>query len=139
MRHLEEYLRSLEGKRILVLGMGVSNQPLLRLLLSHGLDVTACDKTDTPELRAFTDLGAKLRLGEHYLENLSADVVFRTPGMHPGRPELVRLQEQGAVLTSEMEAFFEVCPCRMIAVTGSDGKTTTTTLISELLKQYDSA
>jgi len=135
MRHLEEYLRSLEGKRILVLGMGVSNQPLLRLLLSHGLDVTACDKANTPELRAFADLGAKLNLGEHYLEHLSADVVFRTPGMHPGRPELVRLQEQGAVLTSEMEAFFEVCPCRMIAVTGSDGKTTTTTLISELLRQ----
>lgn len=134
MRHLKEYLSSLQGKRIAVLGLGVSNQPLVRLLLSHGLDVTACDKTASPEKLALGELGAKLRLGEDYLEDLQADVIFRTPGMRPDLAQLQQAVAQGAVLTSEMEAFFEVCPCRIIAVTGSDGKTTTTTLISELLK-----
>ncbi len=134
MRHLNEYLASLQGKRIAVLGLGVSNQPLVRLLLSFGLDVTACDKTPSPEKLALGDLGAKLKLGEDYLENLDADVVFRTPGMRPDLPQIEKLLQGGAVLTSEMEAFFEVCPCPIIAVTGSDGKTTTTTLISELLK-----
>ncbi len=135
MCHLKEYLDSLQGKRILVLGLGVSNQPLVRLLLSHGLDVTACDRADTPSARALGELGAKLQLGEDYLDNLSADVVFRTPGMHPDTPALAQLRAQGAQITSEMEAFFAVCPCRIIAVTGSDGKTTTTTLIAEMLKQ----
>ncbi len=133
--NLKEYLDSLVGKRILVIGMGVSNRPLLDLLLARGLDITACDKADTPELREYEKVGVKLQLGEHYLDNLSADVVFRTPGMHPDQPALQALRESGAIITSEMEAFFEVCPCRIIAVTGSDGKTTTTTLISELLKQ----
>ena len=132
---LKEYLETLRGKRILVLGLGVSNRPLLELLLDAGLDVTACDKSDTEELRAYAARGAKLRLGEHYLEDLSADVVFRTPGIHPDHPALRALREQGTLITSEMEAFFAVCPCRMIAVTGSDGKTTTTTLIAELLGQ----
>ncbi|MBE6955809.1 MAG: UDP-N-acetylmuramoyl-L-alanine--D-glutamate ligase [Ruminococcaceae bacterium] len=134
MRHLNEYLDSLKGNRIAVLGLGVSNQPLVRLLLSHGLDVTACDKTSSVEKLALGDLGAKLHLGEDYLQNLDADVIFRTPGMRPDLEPLQKAVENGAVLTSEMEAFFEVCPCRIIAVTGSDGKTTTTTLISELLK-----
>ena len=75
-----------------------------------------------------------LHVGEHYLDDVQADIVFRTPGMHPDIPALRRLREKGAELTSEMEAFFEVCPCPIIGVTGSDGKTTTTTLISEMLK-----
>ena len=134
MRHLNEYMDSLKGKRIAVLGLGVSNQPLVRLLLSHGLNVTACDKTASPEKLALGELGAELHLGEDYLEGLDADIIFRTPGMRPDLPQLEKAIANGAVLTSEMEAFFEVCPCKIIAVTGSDGKTTTTTLISELLK-----
>lgn len=135
---LETYLDSLQGKRILVLGIGVSNRPLINLLLDHGLDVTACDKTPREKLDEEVLLlehrGAKLKVGETYLEGLSGDIVFRTPGMRPDVPALLKLLEEGAILTSEMEAFFAVCPCRIIAVTGSDGKTTTTTLISEILK-----
>ena len=78
-------------------------------------------------------MGAKLKLGDSYLDDLHADVVFRTPGMLPTRPEIQALICEGAEITSEMEAFFELCPCMLIAVTGSDGKTTTTTLISEML------
>lgn len=134
----EAYFESLRGKRIAVLGLGVSNRPLVRLLLEFGCDVTGCDKTDREslddEVLELENLGCKLSLGPGYLDGIQADVVFRTPGMHPGNPALGKLRENGAEITSEMEEFFELCPCGIIAVTGSDGKTTTTTLISEMLK-----
>ena len=78
--------------------------------------------------------GCRLRVGEGYLDGVEADVVFRTPGMHPGNPAIEALRRRGAEITSEMEVFFEVAPCFFVAVTGSDGKTTTTTLIAEMLK-----
>ena len=135
---LSAYFNALRGKRIAVLGIGVSNRPLIRMLLARGLCVTACDKTpreklDEEVLQLEKD-GAALHLGEGYLDGLDADVIFRTPGMRPDLPQIRRLTDRGAVLTSEMEAFFAVCPCRIIAVTGSDGKTTTTTLIAEILR-----
>ena len=130
------YFKSLVGKRIAVMGLGVSNRPLVRLLLSYGCTVIGCDRTPRAQLdREVLELeqqGCALRLGEDYLKDLSADLVFRTPGMHPAK--LAALAAQGAEITSEMEVFFTLCPCNIIAVTGSDGKTTTTTLISELLK-----
>jgi len=134
----ETYFNSRRGKRIAVLGLGVSNRPLVRLLLSYGCTVTGCDKTPgeklDDELLELEKLGCKLQVGENYLEDLSAELVFRTPGMHPGNPALEDLRQAGAEVTSEMEIFFELCPCKIVAVTGSDGKTTTTTLISEMLK-----
>ena len=134
----EQYFTSLKGQKIAVLGLGVSNRPLVRLLLSFGCDVTGCDRTPRERLEdevlELEALGCKLSLGDTYLDGITADVVFRTPGMHPANPALVKLREAGAKITSEMEVFFELCPCNTIAVTGSDGKTTTTTLVSELLK-----
>ena len=134
----EQYFMSLRDKKIAVLGLGVSNQPLVRLLLSYGCRVTGYDRTPREKLDAsvleLEKLGCALRLGDTYLEDIHADIVFRTPGMHPGHPALEALRAQGAEVTSEMDVFFAVCPCRIIAVTGSDGKTTTTTLISEMLK-----
>lgn len=136
---LHEYFEKLRGKRVLVLGLGVSNRPLVRLLLQYGAEVTGCDKTPREKLDAevleLERMGAKLHLGDSYLEGLSGDVAFRTPGLHPAKPELAVLRAAGTKITSEMEAFFEVCPCRIVGVTGSDGKTTTTTLISELLRR----
>ena len=138
MSGFDKYFASLKGKKIAVLGLGVSNRPLVRLLLASGCDVTGCDRTVREkldaEVLALEKDGCKLRLGEGYLDDIDAELVFRTPGMHPGNPALERLRQAGAKITSEMEVFFEVCPCRLIAVTGSDGKTTTTTLISEMLK-----
>ena len=122
---LSEYLSSLKNKKIAVLGYGISNRPLVDLLVGAGLEVTLRDKAELPELP-----GVKCVSGEGYLDDLTEDVVFRTPGLRPDRIPL----KPGAVLTSEMEAFFALCPCPILAVTGSDGKTTTTTLISELLK-----
>ena len=128
----------LKGKRVLVLGLGVSNRPLVRLLLQHGAEVTGCDRTPRekldPEVLELERMGARLHLGDGYLENISGDVAFRTPGLHPDKPELRALRAAGTHITSEMEAFFEVCPCPIIGVTGSDGKTTTATLIAELLR-----
>ena len=134
----EQYFSSLQNKKVAVLGLGVSNRPLVRLLLEFGCSVVGCDKTPRENLDAevlqLEKMGCKLHVGEDYLEGVEADVVFRTPGMHPGNPAIVALRSRGAQITSEMEVFFEVCPCHLIAVTGSDGKTTTTTLISEMLK-----
>ena len=137
--HLHEYFEQLKGRRVLVLGLGVSNRPLVRLLLDHGIEVTGCDRTPREALEEeVLDLerrGLKLHLGPDYLLGIEGDLAFRTPGLHPETPELVALRNRGCEITSEMEAFFRVCPCPVIAVTGSDGKTTTTTLIAEMLKQ----
>ncbi len=132
---LTEYIDRLKGKTVAVVGVGVSNLPLLRLLAESGCDVTACDKCSAQELGAvyteLSGLGVKFILGKHYIDKLDFDVVFRTPGLHPFKlKDAVRAD---TVVTSEMEAFFEVCPCRVIAITGSDGKTTTSTLIAKLL------
>ena len=130
----EQYFHSLRGKNIAVLGLGVSNRPLVRLLLEFGCTVTGCDKTPREKLEdEILELerdGCRLSVGDGYLDDLEAELVFRTPGMHPGNPALEALRRKGAKVTSEMEVFFELCPCRIIAVTGSDGKTTTTTMIS---------
>ena len=133
-----QYFHSLKDKRIAVLGLGVSNRPLVRLLLDFGCQVTGCDKTPREKLDGevleLEKAGCALRVGENYLDGVEADVVFRTPGMHPANPAIQALVSRGAQVTSEMEVFFEVCPCTILAVTGSDGKTTTTTLVSEMLK-----
>ncbi len=136
---LNEYLDSLKGKRVAVIGIGVSNTPLIELLLGYGISVTACD---AKERSAFGDLvdrlekwGCELKLGKDYLKDLNHDVIFRSPGIRPDIPEFLAAMEHGSQITSEMEVFFDVCPCHMISVTGSDGKTTTTTIIAEMPPQ----
>jgi len=135
---LRDYIESLRHKTVAVIGVGVSNTPLLELLLAEGIRVTACDKRSREQMgeqaERLEQLGCELHLGADYLKDLDADVIFRTPGLRPDVPEIAACVDRGAVLTSEMEVFFEVCPCTIIAVTGSDGKTTTTTIIAELLK-----
>ena len=138
MMKLAEYLDSLKGSTVTVIGIGVSNTPLIEMLCKSGNRVVACDRKNRGALgetaARLEAMGASLKLGESYLQDLEPGVIFRTPGMRPDLPELLDAIERGAILTSEMEAFFEVCPCPIIAVTGSDGKTTTTTMIAELLR-----
>ncbi len=135
---LKEYIGSLRGKRVAVIGIGVSNTPLVEKLLEGGVDVLACDKRQRSDfnglIEALEEKGLKTALGTDYLDHLDGvDVIFRTPGMRPDLPQLAKAVEEGAELTSEMETFMALCPCRTIAVTGSDGKTTTTTIIAGLL------
>ncbi len=135
---LSDYIKTLSGKRVAVVGIGVSNRPLIELLAKSGVTTIACDKklrsafgTLADELEA---QGVELHLGETYLDALDADVVFRTPGMRPDMPALERVRARGGVVTSEMEVFFSLCPCPIIGITGSDGKTTTSSIIAEFLK-----
>ena len=135
---LQQYLHSIRNRRVAVIGIGVSNTPLVELLCAAGISVTACDRKERAQLGALADrleaAGTALSLGEHYLDDLSADIIFRTPGMRPDIPALDAARKRGSIITSEMEVFFRLCPCRIIGITGSDGKTTTTTLIAELLR-----
>ncbi len=136
---LNGYIERIKNTRICVIGAGISNRPLIRLLLTSGCGVTVCDKRNAEQLNAddleLIALGAKYKLGEDYLSGLDAEIIFRTPGLMPFDKNLQEAKNRGAVITSEMEVFFSLCPCRIIAVTGSDGKTTTSTLIAELLRE----
>jgi len=128
----------LEGKKILFVGLGVSHNAITGHLAGEGLDITACDKRMPAELDAATleqlrGKGVRLLLGEDYPVRFEGDVLFRTPGMYFFSAELNDFRARGGIVTSEMELFCEFCPCPVLAVTGSDGKTTTTTLIAELL------
>ena len=134
----ERFFRFVKGKTVAFIGIGTSNLPLIRLFAEKDAKVQALDKKDFESLGQngvlAKEYGAELILGDSYLDNIDADIVFRSPGTPFYRPELVAVREGGRVLTSEMEVFFDLCPCKTIAVTGSDGKTTTTTIISEFLK-----
>lgn len=124
-------------RQVTVLGAGISNLPLIDFLTRHGAYVTVRDQKPPEAFAALTArwdaAGIRYFLGKSYLSDLRADYLFRSPGLRPDRPEILRAQAQGAVLTSEMELFFDLCPCPIFGVTGSDGKTTTTTLLTRLL------
>lgn len=127
------------NKRVTVIGLGISNMPLIDYLLKEGASVSARDRKEYGALpdnvRALEAKGVKLICGEGYLQGIDEEYIFRTPGMRYDTKELSEAVARGSVLTSEMELFFERCPARMIAVTGSDGKTTTTTLISRMIEK----
>ncbi|MEE1061516.1 MAG: UDP-N-acetylmuramoyl-L-alanine--D-glutamate ligase [Ruminococcus sp.] len=137
-RLTDAFFENIMGKRVAFIGIGTSNLPLIKLFADKGAKVTACDRQSFENLGENAvkakEYGAELVLGDDYLSKIDADIVFRSPGTPFYKDELVNLRNKGVVLTSEMEVFFDLCPCKTIAVTGSDGKTTTTTIISELLK-----
>lgn len=139
---VKEYIASLRGKKIAFVGMGVANAPSALFLARHGLQVYACDSRDEgyigkktcEELRA---CGVQFSLGKDYLHILpEMDIVFRSNGILPFQnPWIGECIERGQTVTSEMEEFFHYCPAKIIGITGSNGKTTTTTLIYEMLKK----
>ena len=136
---VSRFFNELRKKRVVFIGVGVSHTRLIEKFLEKGIGVTVCDKRSAEQMgetyESLLKQGAKFRLGEGYLEALDdADVIFRTPGMYFNSPALSEARKKGKVVTSEMECFFDLCPCRIYAVTGSDGKTTTTTLISKFLE-----
>ncbi len=135
----DKFYRSVKGKTVAFCGLGGSNLPLVKLFAKAGAVVTGRDRRAEEKLGAaaaeLRALGVRLVTGEGYLADLTEEIVFRTPGMRFSLPELESARARGAAVTSEMEVFFDLCPCRIVAVTGSDGKTTTTTIISKILAE----
>ena len=134
----KQFFSQLKGKKIAMCGIGISNTPLILRFLEQGARVIACDRREREQIGKIADeleaAGAELKLGDGYLDNLEVDIIFRTPGMNFHLPELERARKRGIAVTSEMEVFFDLCPATIFAVTGSDGKTTTTTLIAKMLE-----
>ena len=133
-------MQAIRGAHCVILGYGVSGKPLVPYLLAHGAGkITVRDRRTHAEMQTtgeadtLAQLGIELICGENYLADLTGDVIFRSPGFRPDLPEISAAVSRGAILTSEMELFLAETPATVIGITGSDGKTTTTTLISKFL------
>ena len=141
MTPAEKYIESIKGKKVALVGMGVANLPCAKFLASHGIETYACDRRDKEYIgeekcKELEDLGVRFSLGENYLDILpEMDIVFRSHGILLFQNKWIgECIKRGQTVTTEMEVFFEYCPSKIIAVTGSNGKTTTTTLISKMLE-----
>ena len=136
---LNSFYRELKDKKVSFIGLGRSHRELLGMFAAKGAQVSLRDKRTREQIGEEADrleaMGIRLLLGENYLEGLcSEDLLLRTPGMYYFHPALQQARQAGVAVTSEMELFFDLCPCKIYAVTGSDGKTTTSSIIAELLK-----
>ena len=139
-KKLKEFENSLKDKKIAIIGAGVSNIPLIEILCKNKLDITVFDKKElnnmpNPAKELIDKYKIKTSLGEKYLEKLkNFDVIFRSPSFLPTNEYLKKEQERGALITTEIEQVIKLAPCKIIGVTGSKGKTTTTTIINDILK-----
>lgn len=140
-KKLEEFERYITGKNVAIIGMGVSNIPLLDYLHQFGARITVFDQKDKNDIKQeaikkIEECSANLVTGKEALNNLVGfDIIFRSPSCRPDTPELVKEVERGAILTSEIEMVLKLCPGKIIAVTGTEGKTTTTSLIYAIIKK----
>ncbi len=135
---LVQFQNDIKNKKVTLVGMGISNRAAVDFLLSAGAILTARDKNPAPDAETVHFLisrGVKMIYGDHYLDNITEDIVLKSPGIRYDIPELLKAAENGAVITSEMEIFTQICPAKIFAVTGSDGKTTTTTLVAKMLEK----
>ena len=134
-----ELINNIKGKRVAVLGIGVNNIPLIRFLVRRGAHVTAFDQKTAKDLGVIhhdlKQLGIRFSLGANYLSKLNQKIIFKTPGIPFTVPEIAKAMEEGATITSEIEVFMALCPCVSIGITGSDGKTTTSTIIAKILEK----
>ncbi len=134
---VKAFLESLNGKTIGFIGIARSNLPVMELFHSYGAKIVARDARENlgEETEILDKISADKILGkENYLSNLNEDMILRSPGVPYMLPEIQEAVTNNVNVTSEMELFFELCPCKIYAVTGSDGKTTTTSIISTMLK-----
>ena len=140
MLPIEQLQNLIKGKKVAFIGAGVSHKRCIEQFVELGAQVTLCDqKKSLDDFGDYADtlrrLKVNLSLGEHYTDGFAGqDIIMRTPGYEYYKPELQAALQAGTKVTSEVELFFELCPCEIVAVTGSDGKTTTTTLISKMFE-----
>lgn len=140
MLPIQQLQELIQGKKVAFIGAGVSHKRCIEQFVELGAQVTLCDqKKSIEDFGDYADtlrrLNVALSLGEHYTDGFAGqDIIMRTPGYEYFKPELQASKAAGAMVTSEVELFFEFCPCEIVAVTGSDGKTTTTTLISKMFE-----
>ncbi len=140
-KNLIDFNNKLKKSNIAVIGLGVSNIPLIKYLNNLGANITVFDKRNIEKID--NDIIKYLRennivgsFGEEYLKKLKGfDVIFRSPSCRPDTQELIEEGRRGALVTSEVEMVVKLCPGKVIGITGSDGKTTTTSLIYEILKE----
>jgi len=136
-KKLEEFNNKLKTSNIAIIGLGVSNVPLLYYLHDLGCNVTVFNtkKLDEELILKIEECGYEYYIGEDVLSNLSGyDIIFRSPSVLPTRSEIVKAKEEGSYITSEVREVLNLCPCKVVGITGSDGKTTTTTLINLVLE-----
>ena len=137
---LKEFNTYLKNRKVAVIGLGVSNLPLLDYLHEKGSIVTVFDDRNTEKIskeaiEKVNKYEFETSFGENNLDKLVGfDLIFRSPSCMPTKKELVEEEKRGAIVTSEIEMLMEMAPCKVIGVTGSDGKTTTTSLIYEIVK-----
>ncbi len=135
----DAFCEFIRGKSCALIGIGVSNLPLVSFLLSAGassVSVRDLKKEEASfEVKQAKEDGASVFLGKDYLEGLVEDIIIRSPAVRPDILPFVQAKENGSIITCETELFLRFVPCKSIAVTGSDGKTTTTTLISKILEE----
>ena len=137
---LESFEKNLRNQKVAVIGLGVSNIPLIDYLNEKQAKVTVFDDREENKLsidivNKVKQYGFKYFLGKENLENLKGfDLIFRSPSCLPTKPELLAEKKRGAIVTTEIEQLMKIAPCKIIGITGSDGKTTTTTLTYEILK-----
>ncbi len=139
--NLEEFEKYARGKKVAIIGIGVSNLPLLEYFYDLNARVTIFDSKESNQIsveamQKIEKYGFEFIGGKDSLSRLKGfDIIFRSPSCMPDRPELAEAVENGAVLTSEIEMVLKLAPCKVIGVTGTEGKTTTTTLINEIVKK----
>lgn len=134
---LEEFNQFLDGKKVAIIGMGVSNMPLLDYFYDKNAKVTIFDKNSLSDeiMEKVNKYRYEVEIGTDNLLKLHGfDIIFRSPSALPTTPEFVAEVERGAILTSEIEMVLKLAPCKIIGVTGTEGKTTTTSLIYEIAK-----
>ena len=140
-KKLNEFENYIKGKRVAIIGLGVSNIPLIDYFYNLGasaafFDKRPVEKLDEEAVQKIHNYNFDLYLGEDNLKKLKGfSIIFRSPSCRPDTPEIVEEVRKGAILTSEIEMLMKICPAPVIGVTGSDGKTTTTSLIYEIMKE----
>ena len=138
---LNEFNDYIRFRKVAIVGLGVSNLPLMEYLYEKKANVTVFDERDIDSISKdimdkITTYGFGFHFGEDALKNLKGfNVIFRSPSCLPTRKELVDEANNGAIVTTEVELLMKMCPCKIVGVTGSDGKTTTTSLINAILKK----